>query len=436
MPQNIVLNVSQLNRYIKSLFEQNIQLKDLFIKGEISNFKGQYSSGHLYFTLKDKDSAIKAVMFRNYASKIHFVPENGMTVLVRGEVNVYERDGVYQIYCYEMQPDGVGDLSLAFEQLKKKLSKEGLFDQTHKKQIPRFPQVIGIITAKTGAALQDLLNILGRRYPLATVLIRSVLVQGEKSAADLCAAVRQMDKLGLCDLLIIGRGGGSLEDLWSFNDEALAREIFSCHTPIISAVGHEIDFTICDFVADLRAPTPSAAAELAVPDQKDLQFQLFSYEQQMVQKLENKIRLLEAQFGQKRRMVDSLTRYFVSLQTKLEGYQNHRALRFPYFKVEQAQTWTKKRSDRLNALIQVRLKREEDRLKNAAGMLHSFSPFQVMARGFSVITLQGRVVNRIEHLNQGDQVSLHMLNGVVSAQVLSKEAQTNGEEHREKGANT
>lgn len=208
-------------------------------------------------------------------------------------------DGVYQIYCREMQPDGIGDLSLAFEQLKKKLSSEGLFSPGAKKPIPRFPQVIGIITAKSGAALQDMLNILRRRYPLVTVLVRSVLVQGEKSAADLKAAIRQMDELGLCDLLIIGRGGGSLEDLWSFNDEALAREIFCCRTPIISAVGHEVDFTICDFTAEFkRAPTPSAAAELAVPDKKELEFQLFSYERQMVQKIENRIHLLEAQFGQ------------------------------------------------------------------------------------------------------------------------------------------
>ena len=418
MPKDTVLSVSQLNRYIKSLFEQNLQLKDIFVRGEISNFKGQYASGHFYFTLKDKDAAVKAVMFRNFASRVHFTPENGMTVLVRGEVGVYDRDGVYQIYCREMQPDGVGDLSLAFEQLKKKLSEEGLFDPAHKKPIPRFPQVIGSITAKTGAALQDMLNILQRRYPLAVVLVRSVLVQGEKSAADLCAAVRQMDELGLCDLLIIGRGGGSLEDLWSFNDEALAREIFRCRTPIISAVGHEIDFSICDFVADLRAPTPSAAAELAVPDKKDLQFQLFSYEQQMVQKIDGRIQVLETHFRRQKRIGDSLNGRLSALQAKLEGYQNHQALRSPYYAVERAKAHVEEQAARLNALLPIRLERETARLGRAAGILDSLSPFKVMARGFSVITVHGKTVNRTGQLKAGDQVTLCLTDGTVPAQIL------------------
>lgn len=433
MPQNTVVSVSQLNRYIKSLFEQNIQLKDVFIRGEISNFKGQYASGHFYFTLKDKDSSIKAIMFRNYASQVHFVPENGMTVLVRGEVGVYDRDGVYQIYCREMQPDGIGDLSLAFEQLKKKLLAEGLFDTEKKKPIPRFPQVIGIITAKTGAALQDMLNILKRRYPLATVLIRSVLVQGEKSAADLCAAVRQMDELGQCDLLIIGRGGGSLEDLWSFNDETLAREIFRCRTPVISAVGHEIDYTICDFVADLRAPTPSAAAELAVPDQTDLQFQLLSYERQMTQKLESKIQCLENDFGKQRRIVDHFNRRFAVLQAKLETYQSHLSLRAPDLRLKREKARVKEQSDRLQASVFRRLEREENRLKNAASMLNTLSPLQVMTRGFSVVTAKGKVVSSAAHLKLEEQVRLHMLDGTACAKILSKEVRENGEEHAEEG---
>lgn len=433
MPQNTVVSVSQLNRYIKSLFEQNIQLKDVFIRGEISNFKGQYASGHFYFTLKDKDSSIKAIMFRNYASQVHFVPENGMTVLVRGEVGVYDRDGVYQIYCREMQPDGIGDLSLAFEQLKKKLLAEGLFDTEKKKPIPRFPQVIGIITAKTGAALQDMLNILKRRYPLATVLIRSVLVQGEKSAADLCAAVRQMDELGQCDLLIIGRGGGSLEDLWSFNDETLAREIFRCRTPVISAVGHEIDYTICDFVADMRAPTPSAAAELAVPDQTDLQFQLLSYERQMTQKLESKIQCLENDFGKQRRIVDHFNRRFAVLQAKLETYQSHLSLRAPDLRLKREKARVKEQSDRLQASVFRRLEREENRLKNATSMLNTLSPLQVMTRGFSVVTVKGKVVSSAAHLKLEEQVRLHMLDGTACAKILSKEVRENGEEHAEEG---
>lgn len=420
MPKDTVLSVSQLNRYIKSLFEENLLLKDVFVRGEISNFKGQYASGHLYFTLKDKDAAVRAVMFRSYAAGIHFTPENGMTVLVRGEVGVYDRDGVYQIYCHEMQPDGVGDLSLAFEQLKKKLSEEGLFDPGHKKTLPRFPQIIGIITAKTGAALQDMLNILRRRYSPVVVLVRSVLVQGDKSAADLCAAVRQMDALGLCDVLIIGRGGGSLEDLWSFNDETLAREIFRCNTPIISAVGHEVDFTICDFVADLRAPTPSAAAELAVPDIKDLQFQLFSCERQIAQKLETRIQMLETRFGRQRRINDSLNGRFTALQERLDGYQNHQALRSPYYAVKQAQARVSERSARLDAVFLSRLERESSRLSKAAGILDSLSPFKVMARGYTAITMRGKAVNSAGQLKAGDQVELRLADGTVPAEILPK----------------
>lgn len=421
MPKDSVLTVSQLNRYIKSLFDQNLLLKDVFLRGEISNFKGQYASGHFYFTLKEKDAAIKAVMFRSYASKVRFTPENGMTVLVRGEVGVYERDGVYQIYCREMQPDGAGDLSVAFEQLKKKLAEEGLFDQAHKKAIPRFPQVIGIITAKTGAALQDMLNILQRRYPSVIVLVRSVLVQGEKSAQDLCQAVRQMDQLGLCDLLIIGRGGGSVEDLWSFNDENLAREIYSCRTPVISAVGHEIDFTICDFVADLRAPTPSAAAELAVPDSKQLQFQLFSYERQMAQKMQNKIQMLEGRFQRQRNLSDRFQSQLAALSAKIEGFRNHQALRSPYYAVEREQLRLQERKVRLDAMMQAKMELEQAKLKKSAGILDSLSPLQVMSRGFSVVSFHGKTVSHVSQLTPGDEVSIRMTDGTTSARILPKE---------------
>ena len=421
MPANTWLSVSQLNRYVKSILEQNLPLRDVFIRGEISNFKGQYASGHLYFTLKDKDASIKAVMFRSHASQIRFTPENGMTVLVRGEVNVFERDGVYQIYCREMQPDGIGDLSLAFEQLKKKLSAEGLFDPAHKKPIPPFPQVIGIITAKTGAALQDMLNVLSRRYPSVVVLVRSVLVQGEKSAADLRAAVRQMDELGLCDLLIIGRGGGSLEDLWSFNDEGLAREIFRCKTPVISAVGHEVDFTICDFVADLRAPTPSAAAELAVPDTIELQSRLFSLERQMQEKIESRIRLLESRFGSHKRIADSVGVRLMQMEEKLKGFQNHQALKTPYYTIEKAQTKLDQQKEQLIDRMTQRLEKDSNRLVKNVGMLDSLSPFKVLGRGYTAVSMNGKHVVSVKEVKCDDIVDLRFADGSTKAKIVGEE---------------
>ena len=421
MPANTWLSVSQLNRYVKSILEQNLPLRDVFIRGEISNFKGQYASGHLYFTLKDKDASIKAVMFRSHASQIRFTPENGMTVLVRGEVNVFERDGVYQIYCREMQPDGIGDLSLAFEQLKKKLSAEGLFDPAHKRPIPPFPQVIGIITAKTGAALQDMLNVLSRRYPSVVVLVRSVLVQGEKSAADLRAAVRQMDELGLCDLLIIGRGGGSLEDLWSFNDEGLAREIFRCKTPVISAVGHEVDFTICDFVADLRAPTPSAAAELAVPDTIELQSRLFSLERQMQEKIESRIRLLESRFGSHKRIADSVGVRLMQMEEKLKGFQNHQALKTPYYTIEKAQTKLNQQKEQLIDRMMQRLEKDSNRLVKNVGMLDSLSPFKVLGRGYTAVSMNGKHIVSVKEVKCDDIVDLRFADGSTKAKIVGEE---------------
>ena len=257
--------VSELNGYIKNLFDSDRTLSAVSVKGEISNFT-RHSSGHLYFSIKDKGSVIRAVMFRAAAQKLVFAPENELMVIVTGRIGAFVRDGQYQIYVETMQPDGKGSLALAFEQLKKKLASEGLFDQSKKKPIPKIPKRIGVITSPTGAAVRDVINVVTRRFPYAEILIYPALVQGAGSAASLIGAVEYFDKTASCDVLIIGRGGGSIEELWSFNDEGLARAIYNCRIPIISAVGHETDFTICDFVADLRAPTPSAAAELAAPD--------------------------------------------------------------------------------------------------------------------------------------------------------------------------
>lgn len=280
--------VSDLNNYIKNIFETNRTLSSVTVRGEISNFTN-HRSGHLYFSLKDEDGQIRAVMFRSKAQTLKFMPESGMKVLVHGSVTVYPRDGSYQLYVSSMQPDGIGALYLAYEQLKERLALEGLFDAEHKLALPAYPRRIGVITSPTGAAIRDIINVSGRRYPNADLYIYPALVQGAGAEDSLVSALDYLDKSRLCDVIIIGRGGGSIEDLWAFNSEALARRIYSATTPIISAVGHETDFTICDFVADMRAPTPSAAAEIAVPDKRDLLMRIDSYNERLVKGLERKV---------------------------------------------------------------------------------------------------------------------------------------------------
>ncbi|MDD2955227.1 MAG: exodeoxyribonuclease VII large subunit [Oscillospiraceae bacterium] len=394
------LTVSQCNRYIKSLLDENALLSDITLKGEISNFKGQYASGHFYFTLKDQECSIRAVMFRGYASKVRFTPENGMTVLVRGQVSVYDRDGVYQIYCKEMQPDGVGELALAFEQLKRRLEAEKLFDPARKKPIPRYPRVIGVVTAKTGAALQDILNILRRRYPAAVVLVRSALVQGESAAEDIAAGIRQLDALGLCDVMIVGRGGGSLEDLWCFNDERVARAVYACRTPVISAVGHEVDFTICDFVADLRAPTPSAAAELAAPDVQEVQMRLLEMEGRIKKRLDAQINTLSA---------------------RVEGYRSHKALSSPAYAIDRwagrLESLQRAMGERMGARLEVL----EHRFSGIAGRLHSLSPLMVLSRGYAIASKNGEPVTSQAQVQEGDLLELRLKDGRIKASVTEKE---------------
>ena len=270
------ITVSELNSYIKSILDNDKRLSAISVRGEISNFK-RHSSGHLYFTLKDDGGQIRAVMFRSYADRIRFMPEDGMKVIVRAEVSVYAQAGTYQLYVNSMQPDGVGALYLAYEQLKERLACEGLFDQEHKIPLPSYPTRIGVITSPTSAAVRDIINVTGRRYPLATVYVYPALVQGDGAEKSLIEGLKYFEQSGLADVIIIGRGGGSIEDLWAFNSEALARCIYTMNTPVISAVGHETDFTICDFVADMRAPTPSAAAEIAVPDIRELSMRMDSF---------------------------------------------------------------------------------------------------------------------------------------------------------------
>jgi exodeoxyribonuclease VII large subunit len=294
-----IFSVSSLNAYIKNIFENNRTLSSVTLRGEISNFTN-HRSGHLYFSLKDSEGQIRAVMFRSRAASLKFMPESGMKVIVHGSVTVYPRDGSYQIYVLSMQPDGIGALYLAYEQMKARLAEEGLFDESHKKLIPEFPRRIGVITSPTGAAVRDIINVTGRRYPMADLYLYPALVQGAAAEASLIRALDYLDSSGLCDVIIIGRGGGSIEDLWAFNSEALARRIYAASTPVISAVGHETDFTICDFVADMRAPTPSAAAEIAVPDRRELIMRLDRLDERMCSALVRSV-------ARYRELIDSLS---------------------------------------------------------------------------------------------------------------------------------
>jgi len=387
-----VISVSQLNRYVKSLLEGDANLAAVYIGGEISNFTNHYKSGHLYMSLKDEGALVKAVMFRAYASKLAFTPENGMKVIVRARVSLYEKDGAFQIYIEEMQPDGVGALQIAFEQLKKKLAAEGLFEASRKKPLPRYPARVGVITSPTGAAVRDIFNVLGRRFPLARVVFTPVLVQGEGAPAQLVAALRRFNETDAADVLIIGRGGGSIEELWAFNDETVARAVAASRIPVISAVGHETDFTICDFVADLRAPTPSAAAELAVPDQHQLAARLTQL------------------YGALRQ--SALHRVQVE-STRLAAIREKRCLATPLFYVEEQGMRLDYFVRRFAAAAQVQTSRAEGRLSAAAGKLDALSPLKVLSRGYSIVYRDGEVQHSAQDIRPGDKLSLRLSDGRV-----------------------
>ena len=387
-----VISVSQLNRYVKSLLEGDANLAAVYIGGEISNFTNHYKSGHLYMSLKDEGALVKAVMFRAYASKLAFTPENGMKVIVRARVSLYEKDGAFQIYIEEMQPDGVGALQIAFEQLKKKLAAEGLFEASRKKPLPRYPARVGVITSPTGAAVRDIFNVLGRRFPLARVVFTPVLVQGEGAPAQLVAALRRFNETDAADVLIIGRGGGSIEELWAFNDETVARAVAASRIPVISAVGHETDFTICDFVADLRAPTPSPAAELAVPDQHQLAARLTQL------------------YGALRQ--SALHRVQVE-STRLAAIREKRCLATPLFYVEEQGMRLDYFVRRFAAAAQVQTSRAEGRLSAAAGKLDALSPLKVLSRGSSIVFRDGEVQHSAQDIRPGDKLSLRLSDGRV-----------------------
>ena len=397
--QGRVYSVSQVNGYIKDLLDRDGLLSGLFVRGEISNYK-MYPSGHHYFSMKDEGGAIRCVMFRREASRLRFRPENGMKVVAFGRVAVFPRDGQYQLYCQELSPDGVGDLHVAFEQLKEKLFREGLFDQGHKRPIPRYPQRIALITSPAGAAVRDMLRILGARWPLARIVLLPVRVQGVEAPGEIASALRYADQHRVADLIITGRGGGSMEDLWAFNDEGVARAIYDCETPVISAVGHEPDVTIADFVADLRAATPSNAAELAVPDQNELFAALFQYEarleQAMGSRLERNRRELE-RLGRARALQDPL--YYIQDRRMLLDYQSRRLVHG------------------LHGTLAV----ERERFARLAAALDALSPLKVLSRGSALTTDgAGRVLASVSGVEPGDNVTVRLADGALRCRVEAK----------------
>lgn len=397
--RNTILTVSQVNFFIKSLIEGDGRLQSVLISGEISNFTDHYRSGHLYFSLKDDKSVLKAVMFASAARRLKFRPRDGMKVLIRGKISVYEPSGQYQLYAEDMQPEGVGALSLAFEQLKERLAEEGLFLQEHKRPIPAYPERIGVITSPTGAAVRDILQITARRWPLAKIVLAPVLVQGEQAPGQIVEALREMERQKACDVIILGRGGGSLEDLWAFNDESVARAVFGCSIPVVSAVGHETDFTICDFVADLRAPTPSAAAELCTPDWREQLSQVTTYQ-----------------------------RFFREEGPKLIEYLRQSLdLLVQDSPLASPQEFLLKRREKVNDLavglengLQRRLEREQKRLAVLSGTLDALSPLKVLSRGYAVVMGEQGVVRKVSEVDPGQRVSIRLAEGSLSAQILDK----------------
>lgn len=393
-----ILTVSQLNSYIKARFDEDSKLKNIFVSGEISNFKKNPASGHMYFSLKDASAVIQVVMFRNFAECLRFNPQNGMKVILTGTVTVYTVGGQYQIQARSIQPDGMGALALAYEQLKNKLASEGLFDASHKQELPKAPKKIGVITSASGAVIQDIKNIVSRRYPLTEIVLCPVAVQGEAAPPQLIAAVKLFNSMNDIDVIIIGRGGGSLEDLYCFNDEGLVRSIYDSRIPVISAVGHETDFTLCDFVSDRRAPTPSAAAELAVPDRNEilksiiLDYKIIggyvsdklSSEKQDIDRISDRVRLLNS---------DSR---IVNEKTAIDMLQR-----------------------RIRTALKNSINAEQSSISATADKINALSPVNLLKKGYSVVFKNGYVAGTVSDLEEGDAVTIRMSDGELSCSVES-----------------
>ncbi len=378
---NNLITVSALNRYVKSTFDENKLLSDLYVKGEISNFVNHYRSGHFYFSLKDKDAAVKSVMFSSYGALLRFMPENGMSVIAHGYVSLYEKTGEYQFYVNDMQPDGLGSLNLAYEQLKNKLYEEGLFDENHKKPLPKYPENIAVVTASGAAALQDIIYVLGKNYPVARLRVYPALVQGEKAAQTIVKALKYIERENLCDLIILARGGGSLEDLWAFNEEKVVRAVYNCKVPIITGVGHETDYTLVDFAADYRGATPSAAAAAAGRNIEEICFELESYN----------VRI-------KRNLKEKLSFYQLGMENYTEKYLTSLIKN----RISKEDEFLKSSAKSLTKNINLYIKNKENQLINTAKIFESLNPLNVLTRGYTVTTNEK---GNLSDVNVGDIIT-------------------------------
>ncbi|TCN22920.1 exodeoxyribonuclease VII large subunit [Mesobacillus foraminis] len=439
------LTVHALTKYIKRKFDADPHLQDVYVKGEISNFK-QHSSGHMYFTLKDEKARILAVMFTKFNRSVKFRPENGMKVLLRGEITLYEPSGQYQIYVKEMQTDGVGDLFLAFEQLKERLEKEGLFSQRYKKPLPRHPQTVGVITSPTGAAIRDIITTIKRRYPVANILIIPALVQGDQGAASIVRAIQLANKRTDIDTLIVGRGGGSIEELWSFNEEIVARAIFASAIPVISAVGHETDFTIADFVADMRAPTPTAAAELAVPHIDELMERVLNRQTRLIRAMKEKIggqqerfmrlkksyafRYPRRLYEQKVEQVDRLTESLYRGARKLTGMKadDHSLLlrrlqrKHPEELRRASQESHLRQTRALNRAMAAILSEKQKEFSGIVSTLEALSPLKIMERGYSLAYAEdGSLIKKASQIKKNDSIQVRLPDGQLDCVVTNVE---------------
>lgn len=394
--EDIAISVSELNSYIKNKIADDEYLNNVLIKGEISNFKNHYT-GHMYFTLKDENSLIKCIMFKSYAQKLDFMPKDGMKVFVLGGVSVFERDGIYQIYVKAMQEDGVGILYKKYEELKQRLDEEGYFDESHKQKIPLMPKVIGVLTSQTGSVIRDIINVSTRRNPNVQIRLYPVPVQGEGAAEKIADGIRFMNENNLADVLILARGGGSLEDLWPFNEEIVAHAIYNSKLPIISAVGHETDFSISDFVADLRAPTPSAAAELAVPDIYEIKQKINVYQNRLRMSLVKKVEIMKLRY---------------------EKCMNSRVFKEPTRNINDNYLRVDNYIKRLENTIKIKQKEEKTKYIELISKLDALSPLKTLTRGYSIVETDDKIIKSSKQLKTGDKIRLRFSDGQKNAEIL------------------
>lgn len=390
------ITVQELNQYIKQKLDGDDFLNSVYVKGEISNFKLHYT-GHMYFTLKDENSLIKCIMFKSYTPHLNFMPKDGMKVVVLGKVGVFERDGVYQIYCQAMKEDGIGSLYEEYQKLKEKLEKEGLFDEKHKKEIPIFPKTIGVLTSSTGAVIRDIINVGERRNPNVHIRLLPVPVQGEGAAEKIVCAIEKMNKEKLADVIIIGRGGGSLEDLWPFNEEIVARAIYNSELPVVSAVGHETDFTIADFVADLRAPTPSAAAELTVPNIEDIKYTIYTYQNRYKVSLKRKLQIMKM---------------------KYEKCMARKAFKDPLQKINEKAIFIDMNVKSLKNSIIKKINNSKSEYAKLLSKLDALSPIKTLARGYNIAEKDGRVISKAQNLKIEEEINLKFIDGEAKAKII------------------